>query len=250
MSESRRGPPSRGSLQDERKEILRLISRLRQKQRFDDVNLRANLASTLGAVLDTPSVRPRNLNPSGLLFAQNERLQRHQQELAGLRQLRTGLQTRATSAQGAGILAILQSMEQRLAQIEERLQSGVPQQKAGPAQLPRPEANYTLSGVIQGELLSDILQLVSSNSLTGIFIVMGEEGKFTLYFQEGQIVHATGPDNLGEPAFYGAFAVMEGRYTFEETDSFSEERTITGNTQFLILEALRQIDESRAGQEG
>lgn len=111
----------------------------------------------------------------------------------------------------------------------------------------RPGPNAVISGIIQGQLLSDVLQLVSSNSMTGVFTVECRRAKTSLYFDDGRIVHAEGQGLEGEQAFFSIFAFDGGRYHFEETHELPEQRTINSNTQFLILEALRQIDESRAG---
>jgi hypothetical protein len=114
----------------------------------------------------------------------------------------------------------------------------------------RPEPDQkpgtVISGLIQGQLLSDVLQMVSSNSMTGVFTVECRRAKTVLHFDEGKIVHATGQGLEGEQAFFSIFGFDGGRYYFEETSEPFAQRTINSNTQFLILEALRQIDESRA----
>ena len=102
------------------------------------------------------------------------------------------------------------------------------------------------SGMIEGQLLSDMLQLVSSNSLSGMFVVENEDGETRLFFEEGKIFHAVAPDLEGELAFFAAFGADHGRYYFTELDDMPEERTINASTQLLILEALRQIDENAA----
>lgn len=108
-------------------------------------------------------------------------------------------------------------------------------------------SNAVIAGVIRGQLLSDVLQLLSSNSMTGVFTVECRRAQTTLYFDAGRIVHAEGSGLEGEQAFFSIFAFEGGRYYFQETSELPAQRTINSNTQFLILEALRQIDESRAG---
>jgi hypothetical protein len=56
--------------------------------------------------------------------------------------------------------------------------------------------------------------------------------------------HAQSGDLVGEQAFFAAFGAQSGRYFFRETTELPEDRTIDASTQLLILEALRQIDES------
>lgn len=150
-------------------------------------------------------------------------------------------------ARGAddGIVLALRALEVRLRRIEERLAEK--RRSSWPLPPPRPDdEGATFSGLIQGQMLSDMLQLVSSNSMTGVFSVRNETGECVLHFDEGRMVHAEGPGLLGEEAFFAAFGFETGSYVFREGKAFSEERTIEAGTQFLILEALRRIDESRA----
>ena len=51
----------------------------------------------------------------------------------------------------------------------------------------------------------------------------------------------------GEEAVYALMAHIDGRYSFRETAKPPAKRTIEGNTQFLILEGLRRLDEMGAG---
>jgi hypothetical protein len=145
---------------------------------------------------------------------------------------------------------VLRSIEQRLNSLEERLVNGPPSSRRTPSRMPSANAeelsDCVFSGLIQGQMLSDMLQLVSSNALTGVFVVENDRLKASLYFEEGRICHASGAGLEGEQAFFTAFGFEQGRYYFRETTQLPEQRTITSNTQFLILEALRQIDESRA----
>jgi hypothetical protein len=62
-------------------------------------------------------------------------------------------------------------------------------------------------------------------------------------------VHAEGAGMSGESAFFAAFATTKGRYSFHQTTDITTQKTIDGNTQFLILEALRRIDEESPGGE-
>jgi hypothetical protein len=96
-------------------------------------------------------------------------------------------------------------------------------------------------------MLSDMLQLVSSNAMSGLFVVEGEGVRCELYFDEGRMCHAKSKDLEGEQAFFSAFGFEQGKYRFRESTELPEARTINSSTQFLILEALRQIDEANGG---
>jgi hypothetical protein len=60
------------------------------------------------------------------------------------------------------------------------------------------------------------------------------------------VCHAVSGSLTGEQAFFAAFAFEAGQYNFLESSEPPPERTVNSSTQFLILEALRQIDESHA----
>jgi hypothetical protein len=106
--------------------------------------------------------------------------------------------------------------------------------------------SYLLSGKLKEGVLADILQLLSSNMSTGRFAVYNKAVRIELYYLEGEITHADGAGVAGESAFFAAMALEEGHFTFRETTDLPSERSIGSKTQFLILEALRQIDEARA----
>jgi len=144
-----------------------------------------------------------------------------------------------------GIRVMLLALESRLRRIEERLDKR--RRSSLPVPIPNaPSEAHTFSGLIQGQMLSDMLQLVSSNTMSGIFTVENDTGRFVLHFSEGRIIHAEGLDLVGEEAFFAAFGFESGTYTFRETEDLKGTKTIESGTQYLILEALRRIDESRS----
>lgn len=179
---------------------------------------------------------------------QSDRLEARRQELTEVRKLRKRLEAAAPSSR---LFEVLSSLERRMEGIEEMLRTGnatAPALDTEPehAQLPGGH-DYDMGGVLREGLLADMLQLVSSNVMSGEFVVTADGEHIHLYFFEGEIVHAEGPDMHGESAVFAAMAVDEGRYYFRETSDIPEERTIESKTQFLILEALRRVDEDRMG---
>ena len=153
----------------------------------------------------------------------------------------------------------VRTLESRVARLEERPAAGGPVLVEPPSRgsrsmrpsLPPParvpeSSPYAVEGQLIGQLLADLLQLISSNAMTGVFAVASKGIENRLYFEEGQIVHADGPGLSGEDAVFATLGFEEGRYTFLETTDLPAERTISSNTQFLILEALRKIDEAGA----
>lgn len=211
-------------VQTTRKEILRLISKLYGDQAGGGVVLPKDVAS-------------RSISPTS-----RTRQQAHlDASISGIRRPPDA----SGRALGGDAAAILQALEARLARVERQLAENPTASnltKEGGSGL---DPNATFGGIISGDLLSDMLQLVSSNGLSGVFRVEAN-GTHTLYFLEGQLKHAESGKLTGEDAFYAVFALQQGRYNFTETTELPDEVTINGNTQFLILEALRKIDETRA----
>jgi hypothetical protein len=109
-------------------------------------------------------------------------------------------------------------------------------------------SGYFLSGAVRQDILPDILQLVSSNDKTGVFRIERDDKKIELFFRGGQLYHARGEEMSGQTAFFAAMAFTAGTFCFSESEDIPEEATIEGNTQFMILEALRQIDEQSNGE--
>jgi hypothetical protein len=235
-SRAERGSSS-ASIRRERAEILRLIGRLRHSQERAPSPALARVVRGIAENVPSPRARRSDLPPTVELplDARAERLAQRRRDLEEVQALRRRVEDTAPST---GVMRILRSLEERLVRIEERLASGGAL-GSGPA----PAEVHALAGVIQPGLLADILQLVSSNTLSGVFRVDAGTVHYHLFFDEGQIVHADGPALQGEEAFYAAFAVTEGKFIFDEGAIEGGEATITGNTQFLILEALRRIDE-------
>jgi hypothetical protein len=184
-----------------------------------------------------PSLRPgeanRLLKRQTHLAATKKRKEQLEQHLLGNRRL----------------LELQRELEQRVSAIEARMghalepagQTGRPPKREDPRL-----DESTISGRIREGFLADILQMISSNILSGVFTVHANGSEIRLYVREGEVFHGDGPDLSGEGAFFAAMSVEEGRFFFNETKVLPKERTISGKTQFLILEALRQIDEFKA----
>ncbi|MDH5673404.1 MAG: DUF4388 domain-containing protein [Myxococcales bacterium] len=223
----------------DRAEIIRLIDRLRD----DNGRIRSGSQPRLASLLDPGSSATSRERP-----APRSRPS-HATALASPAATQLIASSRPSPAfnTDAAVASALMRLEERLARIEAQLEARPAAEQAKSSGPQSGSDNYTLSGAIQGDLLSDVLQMISSNDLHGVFAVENEVGRSELYFSEGQIVHAIGPGTTGESAFFAAFALGSGRYFFTETEDLPSDRTIEGNTQFLILEALRRIDEQGEG---
>ncbi len=137
---------------------------------------------------------------------------------------------------------------ERLEGVLEKLETRVAAAPAAPAGELAPLApDCTMRGRITESLLPDLLQMVTSNRWTGVFVAGDGAFECRLYFDEGQACHAEAPGASGEGAFFAALALEQGEYHFLEIPPPAD-KTISSNTQFLILVALRQIDEAKGGE--
>jgi len=256
--------PSRISpIEDQRAEILRLIARLQKNGGWRTDDHAAILRQGLGSTPDpqtskrppTDGSRVPSHEPPAAPRGQRSRLEKRRRELEEIKRLRERIEAQPpkpavpkAEPPSNNAEVTLKAIEGRLARMEDRIfgkgdGAPVPQALPPAEQVP----GQTFGGVIQGDILSDMLQLVSGNAMSGVFRVKNGSASIDLFCEEGKICHAAGEGLSGESAVFAAFAFTEGTYAFRRTNELPEEKTITANTQFLILEALRKIDESHAG---
>ena len=110
-------------------------------------------------------------------------------------------------------------------------------------------ANKPESEKFQGTLsdlhMADIVQLKCMSGATGAIEFTspgGEKGR--IYFEEGQVRHATAPGKEGIDAFNEIVTWKGGMIS--EVASDSSPRTINLDWQILLMEAMRQVDELEA----
>ncbi len=108
--------------------------------------------------------------------------------------------------------------------------------------------------VLSGELgllsLFDLGQLFMLNRASGELSIVSEGRKGYFYFDQGQIVNAVDDEyHEGEGAAYVLFGWKTGTFTFV-AGSASGAHTITENTEGLMMEAARRMDELGAGESG
>ena len=95
--------------------------------------------------------------------------------------------------------------------------------------------------------LPDIIQLVGFGRKTGALRLACDEGAAALFFDQGNVVHAEYPGTVGEEAVYRLFHIPEGEFRFQ-AEVVPDTRTIAMDPTNLIMEAARQLDESRREQ--
>lgn len=71
-------------------------------------------------------------------------------------------------------------------------------------------------------------------------------GRGVLYLENGRIVHAGTEDKAGEEAFYQIATWADGSFEIHSNQTATDKNVAVSN-DFLILEALRRMDEAEAG---
>ncbi len=153
----------------------------------------------------------------------------------------------------ARLESLVPLLEEEVAELERAVEEAragagaqpLPDTPEGEPEAARPKP--LLAGLIQEGLLADVLQMLSANLKTGVFRVSGPQVAATIWFESGEVRHAVAGSLSGEEAFYAGIASPSGSFSFVEQAEIPPERTITGKTQFLILEGLRKMDEEGGG---
>jgi DNA-binding response OmpR family regulator len=108
--------------------------------------------------------------------------------------------------------------------------------------------NPSSDGVLRGSLLQmNVIDLVQSLEMgrksCALTLVNGEE-KCEMYFTEGQVTHAEYGSWTGDEAVFQVLRWVEGNFQVDFQRKTSKQTT-TLNTQGLLMEGLRQLDEAR-----
>ncbi|GAB4265973.1 DUF4388 domain-containing protein [Deferrisoma sp.] len=101
-----------------------------------------------------------------------------------------------------------------------------------------------LRGTLRDFSLADIIQLVAFGQKTGVLRVVWPEGRASIYFEGGAVVHAEAPGCAGEEAVYRMFRIADGEFQFQNSDVPPPARTIAVDPTNLVMEAARLLDES------
>jgi predicted regulator of Ras-like GTPase activity (Roadblock/LC7/MglB family) len=101
-------------------------------------------------------------------------------------------------------------------------------------------------GAVAGLSLTDVIQLKGHNKYTGCITVIYGSSEGVIYFADGEIIHAVQGDETGEEAIYQIIKWPGGSFNIHP-EMTSNICTIHYRTDFLLMEALRRLDEERAG---
>ncbi|MFN2542793.1 MAG: response regulator, partial [Chthoniobacterales bacterium] len=100
-------------------------------------------------------------------------------------------------------------------------------------------------GTLSDLHLADIIQLKCMSGATSVLEVTGpREAKGRVYFENGQVRHASAPGKEGVRAF-NDIVTWKGGMISEVADAGPAPRTINLDWQVLLMEAMRSADESQ-----
>lgn len=102
---------------------------------------------------------------------------------------------------------------------------------------------------IEGNLtemsLVEIVQFNCQNRSTAKVTVRNDAATGTIYFNQGQVIHAVYDTDTGEEAFYQLIGWPEGSFVIEK-DVNSPEKSIVIPWNALLLQGMQYLDEQRA----
>ena len=101
-------------------------------------------------------------------------------------------------------------------------------------------------GAVAGLSLTDVIQLKGHNKYTGCITVNYGSSEGVIYFADGEIIHAVQGNETGEEAIFQIIKWPGGNFNIHP-EMTSNTCTIHYRTDFLLMEALRRLDEERAG---
>ena len=106
----------------------------------------------------------------------------------------------------------------------------------------RPEEGFR--GVLRKVGLQDVLQMECLARSSSVLEISNARTAGKIFIETGQIVHAEVAEAVGEEAFNQLLALTGGQFNLKP---YSEPptRTITGQWEFLLMEAARKSDEAK-----
>jgi CheY-like chemotaxis protein len=103
-------------------------------------------------------------------------------------------------------------------------------------------------GVLRGSLLQmnviDLVQSLEMGRKSCALTLTNQGDKCDLYFNEGQVTHATYGSLIGDPAVFKVLRWTDGNFEVN-FEGKTTQQTTQLNTQGLLMEGLRQLDEAQ-----
>jgi CheY-like chemotaxis protein len=108
-------------------------------------------------------------------------------------------------------------------------------------------------GVLRGSLLQmnviDLVQSLEMGRKSCSLTLTNKDDKCELYFKEGQVSHATYGSLVGDAAVFKVLRWTDGNFEVNFEGKSTQETTQL-NTQGLLMEGLRQLDEAQRDGDG
>jgi CheY-like chemotaxis protein len=103
-------------------------------------------------------------------------------------------------------------------------------------------------GIVRGNLsqmnVIDLVQSLEMGRKSCLLTLNNDQDRCEMYFREGQVTHARYGDLSGDEAVFKVLRWMGGNFQID-FEAKSSQETTTLNTQGLLMEGLRLLDESR-----
>jgi CheY-like chemotaxis protein len=103
-------------------------------------------------------------------------------------------------------------------------------------------------GVLRGSLLQmnviDLVQSLEMGRKSCSLTLTNKDDKCQLFFGEGQVTHATYGSLVGDPAVFKVLRWTDGNFEVN-FEGKTNQQTTNLNTQGLLMEGLRQLDEAQ-----
>jgi CheY-like chemotaxis protein len=103
-------------------------------------------------------------------------------------------------------------------------------------------------GVLRGSLLQmnviDLVQSLEMGRKSCSLTLTNKDDKCQLFFSEGQVTHATYGTLVGDPAVFKVLRWTDGNFEVN-FEGKTNQQTTNLNTQGLLMEGLRQLDEAQ-----
>ena len=111
----------------------------------------------------------------------------------------------------------------------------------------------SMDGVLRGNLsqmnVIDLVQSLEMGRKTCLLTMSKENEKCEMYFDQGQVVHAAYGTLVGDQAVFKVLRWTGGNFQID-FDKKTNQQTTQLNTQGLLMEGLRLLDEARRDSEG
>ncbi len=120
---------------------------------------------------------------------------------------------------------------------------------AQPAQSPQSGQSLlkgaeALSGNLSIVHITNLLQSLSLGQMSGRLQIQGPEGTIQIFFDQGTLVHATGPNSIGIECVYEALGLKEGLFNFDPLIKPTQ-KTIHQAVQSALMQGMLILDKAQ-----